>query len=143
MHTRSLTRESSPFPMKSEEEVSTDIKTEARSVEEQLHSNRAAIFVKQERWDRGVEASSIACFQYTISDCDQVLKTSPQNAKALFRRGRCHLGLGDAEKAAEDLKLAQSLAPDDAAIKESMNLLRDLEKKQDAKSAKAFSKMFT
>ena len=46
----------------------------------------------------------------------QVLRTEPKNVKALFRRGKAQLRLGNTDGAATDLGAAHRLAPDDAGI---------------------------
>jgi Flp pilus assembly protein TadD len=45
-----------------------------------------------------------------------VLATEPKNVKALFRRGKAQLRLGNTDGAAADLDAAHRLAPNDAGI---------------------------
>jgi len=45
-----------------------------------------------------------------------VLASDPKDVKALFRRGKAQLRLGNTDGAAADLDAAHRLAPDDAGI---------------------------
>ncbi|CAK9064690.1 unnamed protein product [Durusdinium trenchii] len=54
--------------------------------------NAAACLLKLEKW-RDVEAV-----------CNAILRTNPANEKALFRRGKALLALGEADRAEKDLK---------------------------------------
>lgn len=45
-----------------------------------------------------------------------MLTGDPKNAKAMFRRGKAQLQLGNTEGAARDLEAAHRLAPDDVAV---------------------------
>ena len=54
----------------------------------------------------------------------QVLVADPKNAKAMFRRGKAELRLGNTEAAARDLEAAHKLAPEDAAISRELRELR-------------------
>ena len=47
----------------------------------------------------------------------QVLTSQPDNSKALFRRGRARLQLGNTEAAERDISQAAGLAPHDPAIR--------------------------
>ncbi|XP_046837996.1 AH receptor-interacting protein isoform X7 [Vespa crabro] len=46
-----------------------------------------------------------------IEHCTTVLKIEPDNAKALYRRGKAYIGTWDEEKAAKDLKKVAELDP--------------------------------
>ncbi len=46
-----------------------------------------------------------------------MLREQPKNAKAIFRRGRAHLELGNTDAAEADLEQAARLSPNDAAIR--------------------------
>ncbi len=46
----------------------------------------------------------------------QVLASDPKDVKALFRRGKAQLRLGNTDGAAADLDAAHRLAPDDSGI---------------------------
>lgn len=48
----------------------------------------------------------------------QVLTSQPDNSKALFRRGRARLRMGNTEAAERDLSRAAELSPYDAAIRQ-------------------------
>jgi hypothetical protein len=56
----------------------------------------------------------------------QVLTSQPDNSKALFRRGRAQLRLGNTEAAERDLSHAARLAPDDPAIRKVADWLEQL-----------------
>jgi len=80
-----------------------------------------------------------------IEDCELVLKADADNAKALFRRGKAYLNLGDLDRAQEDLNRASALAPTDSAVKTELALLarkmRAAEQKQKAIYAGMFARM--
>jgi tetratricopeptide (TPR) repeat protein len=53
-----------------------------------------------------------------------VLRHEPSNAKALFRRGLCHLHTGLLDEAKADLLAAKRLLPDDAKLNDALVKLR-------------------
>lgn len=65
----------------------------------------------------------------------QVLAADPKNAKAIFRRGKAELRLGNTDAAARDLEAAHKLAPEDAAIsRETRELKRQLQQDRAAQA---------
>lgn len=59
-------------------------------------------------------------------DCSTVLDLSPNNVKALFRRGQARLGVGKLVEAQSDLRQALELEPGNAAVKEELTKLADV-----------------
>eukprot|EP00913_Durusdinium_trenchii_P021754 g20439.t2 len=66
--------------------------SQAQEVKSACELNAAACLLKLEKW-RDVEAV-----------CNAILRTNPANEKALFRRGKALLALGEADRAEKDLK---------------------------------------
>ena len=64
-----------------------------------------------------------------INNCTEVLKKEPNNIKALYRRGMCHLRAKDLQPAVIDLSQAHKLQPDNKAILKSLNQTKTLIKK--------------
>lgn len=60
----------------------------------------------------------------------QVLAQERGNAKALFRRGRAHNGLGRTEDALRDLQEAARLAPEDRAIAREIAAVRAAQRRE-------------
>ncbi len=50
-------------------------------------------------------------YQKTISDCNALLELNPQDADALFMRGRSYFYLADYQKAVDDYTLALKIKP--------------------------------
>lgn len=70
-----------------------------------------------------------------VATCGEVLQEDPQNAKALFRRGKARRTLGQSEAALRDLEAARAAAPGDAAVaKELATVRRDLQQERTASS---------
>ncbi|GAB4823500.1 hypothetical protein N2152v2_010546 [Parachlorella kessleri] len=63
-------------------------------------------------------------YHEAVINCNQVLAEEPQNAKALFRRGRARHQLGQTEAALEDLTKARQAAPSDANIARELQAVR-------------------
>ncbi|KAJ3245875.1 hypothetical protein HDU78_008466 [Chytriomyces hyalinus] len=94
------------------------------------YNNMAACQVKLERWER------------VIVNSDQVLKKSPSNAKALFRRGQAHLAMNDLTKAENDLQKAAELEPTDSGIKAELSKLKKRNQEYELKQKKEWAGMF-
>ncbi|KAN0041907.1 hypothetical protein ACTFIV_004461 [Dictyostelium citrinum] len=81
-------------------------------------------------------------FNRSIDLLDQVLKSEPNNVKALYRRGKCLIAEKQYVHAEEDLEKALALSPGDkeivAELKNCKQKLNDFKKIE----AKAYSKMF-
>lgn len=95
------------------------------------HSNSAMCFLKLEKWSDARQAASLA------------LELQPSNTKALFRRALAALRGGDSDTAIEDLKRCKTLDPSNPEIDARLQEALDLEKKQKAKLAAGFKKMFS
>eukprot|EP00285_Hemiselmis_virescens_P007084 CAMPEP_0173392780 /NCGR_PEP_ID=MMETSP1356-20130122/21172_1 /TAXON_ID=77927 ORGANISM="Hemiselmis virescens, Strain PCC157" /NCGR_SAMPLE_ID=MMETSP1356 /ASSEMBLY_ACC=CAM_ASM_000847 /LENGTH=352 /DNA_ID=CAMNT_0014350683 /DNA_START=9 /DNA_END=1067 /DNA_ORIENTATION=+ len=74
--------------------------------------------------------------------CTKALEIDPKNAKAYFRRGSAYLSLNEADKAEEDLKKAQEITPDDAAVKKELAKVVALRKKLKSQESSFAKKMF-
>ncbi|KAJ3355744.1 hypothetical protein HDU83_002749 [Entophlyctis luteolus] len=106
---------------------------EKSDVEQNLvacYNNMAACQVRLERWDR------------VVANADQALKRSPNNAKALFRRGQAYLKLGELLKAEKDLKQASNLAPGDAGVAAELATLARINAEYDKKQRKEWAGLF-
>ncbi|KAJ3192802.1 Tetratricopeptide repeat protein 9A [Irineochytrium annulatum] len=109
-----------------QEEVKKDIKETILT----CNSNMAACHMKKENWEK-----AIAC-------CAKVLDKNPDNAKALFRRGKSNLELGNLDKAEADLKKACKLQPNDTGIRAELARIAEKHKALDEKQKKELFGMF-
>lgn len=91
-----------------------------------LHLNLAACDLQLEDWTSALE------------NCDEVLREQPNNAKAIFRRGRARFALGNTDAAEEDLRRAAALNPNDTAIRRQLMAL----KKERSEEREAQSRLF-
>uniref|UniRef100_A0A915IC40 Peptidylprolyl isomerase n=1 Tax=Romanomermis culicivorax TaxID=13658 RepID=A0A915IC40_ROMCU len=82
-------------------------------------------------------------FYAAVEACDEALKREPKNVKALFRRGKAHLGawnFGSAKKDLEEvLKLDDRLKK---AVEKQLEILADREAAQKLIDAQQFKNMF-
>eukprot|EP01017_Pseudomicrothorax_dubius_P049411 TRINITY_DN9187_c0_g1_i4.p1 TRINITY_DN9187_c0_g1~~TRINITY_DN9187_c0_g1_i4.p1 ORF type:complete len:181 (+),score=23.03 TRINITY_DN9187_c0_g1_i4:391-933(+) len=69
----------------------------------------------------------------------EVLNKDEKNIKALYRRGTAYIYLSEFEKAKEDLKLANSVAPEDKDVQQAFELLKT-KKKQSSEKEKMLSR---
>lgn len=69
-------------------------------------------------------------------DCTTVLKLSPNNVKALFRRGQARMGLGCLDEACADFVRASELEPSNQSVKQELlevdKLIRQRKQKHDS-----------
>ncbi|XP_071445816.1 AH receptor-interacting protein [Hetaerina americana] len=74
---------------------------------------------------------------YTVIEhCSTVLKSEPDNVKALFRRGKAHIGAWNPKEAKEDLERAAKLNPSlSAVISEELRKLEMMERQKDKEDA--------
>lgn len=83
-----------------------------------------------------------------IYACDQVLKQSPENIKALYRRAMANIGLEKQggtiymDKAVGDLQLAHKIDPKNREVKVALQKYRKLKGEQDSKDRGQFQGMF-
>ena len=83
-----------------------------------IQLNQAACYLKLQKWQKAVAV------------CSRVLQVQGDNVKALLRRGQAHLGMRDTDRAEEDLRRADSLQPNDRAIRQQLQLLQQEKKRQ-------------
>ncbi|CAH8616439.1 unnamed protein product [Schistosoma bovis] len=76
-----------------------------------VYNNRALIYLRQKQWKQAV------------NDCTKVLKTEPDNLKALFRRSQANFELDNLEQAEKDLN---RLTDQDPTNFKAQNLLRNV-----------------
>lgn len=95
------------------------------------HSNAAMCCLKLSKWAEARQAA------------DKALSFQPNNAKALYRRGVAALSSGDCESAIVDLKQCKTLDPNNADIDVKLAEAQEMDKKQKAKLAAGFKKMFS
>lgn len=74
--------------------------------------------------------------------CDKALELSPQNEKALFRRGQAYLGLASPEIAIKDFQEVLKVEPKNTAASKQIIICSSLIKKQLAKEKKLYANMF-
>ncbi|KAJ3320589.1 Tetratricopeptide repeat protein 9A [Blyttiomyces sp. JEL0837] len=112
------------------ESMAAEVKADIQSTILSIHNNMAACHIKNNAWDRAILA------------CDKVLEKTPENAKALFRRGQSYLQLNNVDKALPDLKKAAELEPNDVGIRNELAKLKQKLKEYDEKQKKDFAGMF-
>lgn len=95
------------------------------------HSNTAMCYIKLSKWSDARRAA------------DAALKAQPNNAKALYRRATASLCSGDTDSAIADFKSCKALDPSNAEIDAKLQEAQDMDKKQKAKLAAGFKKMFS
>ncbi|XP_052795457.1 peptidyl-prolyl cis-trans isomerase D-like [Mya arenaria] len=81
-------------------------------------------------------------FEGTVKDCDEVLDVSPDNIKALFRKGQALVNLKDWDNAEETLNKAASVDPNDKGIKREMERVRRAKVEEKAKEKQMYARMF-
>lgn len=83
-------------------------------------------------------------FYATIEHCNSVIQIDPDNVKALFRRGKAHVGVWNPTEARNDfrrvLELDNSLA---GVVKKEVDRLDDLIKSKDNSDKEIFKTMFS
>jgi len=85
------------------------------------YSNIAACLIKQEKWDRALEA------------CRNALIHDSENVKARFRQVQAWIFNGDADRAEEGLKELEKRAPKDPSVYREWQRVRQLKKEQEKK----------
>ncbi|TPP62238.1 Peptidyl-prolyl cis-trans isomerase FKBP8 [Fasciola gigantica] len=83
-----------------------------------LHNNLAATQLK------------IQAFDAAIRSCDIVLRKEPQNFKALFRKGRALVSLGNADEAIPVLRQVLELVPNSAMAAGELQLARTMQQNE-------------
>ncbi|XP_044737631.1 AH receptor-interacting protein [Chrysoperla carnea] len=86
---------------------------------------------------------NLSDFYPVIEHCTTVLQSEPDNIKALFRRGRAHVGAWNPEKAKEDFRKVIGLDPTlIPAVQKEMKVLTDTMKLRDEQDKKNLRKLF-
>ncbi|KAG9027572.1 hypothetical protein FRB95_007603 [Tulasnella sp. JGI-2019a] len=85
-----------------------------------------ACHIKNENWKRAVETAN------------QILKKSPENKKALLRKGKGLLGQGFTEKAVELFQTLEKQDPEDAEVKRELAAAKAADKAATSKGLKKF-----
>ena len=85
--------------------LSPEQKQTVAEMEKSLRLNLAQCFIKLEAWKKAEDY------------CTTVLKSDPQNTKALYRRAVCYDKLKEGEKCSKDLEAVMKLIPDDPSVK--------------------------
>ncbi|XP_046390378.1 AH receptor-interacting protein [Ischnura elegans] len=75
-------------------------------------------------------------YYMVIEHCSSVLKSEPNNVKALFRRGKAHIGAWNPKEAREDLEKTAKLDPKlSTVVIEELKRLEKMEKQKDREDA--------
>ncbi|XP_003704657.1 FK506-binding protein 59kD isoform X1 [Megachile rotundata] len=112
------------------DDFEADLKTERNNLLLSSHLNLALCHLKI---DQNVEAKDA---------CNEALKLSPQNEKALFRRGQAYLALASPEIAIKDFQEVIKIEPKNTAAVKQIGVCNNLIKKQLAKEKKLYANMF-
>jgi len=122
--------EGNKFQGKDKNWMSKFVKDQIRKVEVPCCLNIAAAKIAEKNWDDAK------------IECDKVLEIQEENAKALFRRGQCHLGKRDYDLAMVDLLRAQELEPKDKGILQEIAKTKKAKLMYEQKEKQMYSKMF-
>lgn len=107
-----------------------DLKTERDSLILSAYLNLALFYLKT---DQNTEAKA---------ECDKVLALSPNNEKALFRRGLAHLALVSPETAVKDFEAVLKVEPKNAAAAKQIAVCNALIKQNLQREKKLYANMF-
>ncbi|XP_060815690.1 peptidyl-prolyl cis-trans isomerase FKBP4 isoform X2 [Bombus pascuorum] len=116
--------------LKYEDRFEGVLKTERDNLILSAHLNLALSYLKIEQ---NVEAKDA---------CNEALKLSPQNEKALFRRGQAYLALASPEIAIKDFQEVLKIEPKNTAAIKQIGTCNNLIKRQLAKEKKLYANMF-
>lgn len=116
--------------LKYEDGFEGDLKTERNNLILSAHLNLALSYLKIEQ---NVEAKDA---------CNEALKLSPQNEKALFRRGQAYLALASPEIAIKDFQEVLKIEPKNTAAIKQIGVCNNLIKRQLVKEKKLYANMF-
>lgn len=112
------------------EDFEEDLETERDNLIVSAQLNLALCYLKT---DQNVEAKDA---------CNEALELSPQNEKALFRRGQAYLGLASPEIAIKDFEEVLKIDEKNTAAAKQIGICNNLIKKQLAKEKKLYANMF-
>ncbi|MCJ1423944.1 peptidyl-prolyl cis-trans isomerase cpr6 [Sticta canariensis] len=99
-----------------------------------LHSNSALLQIKVKAFNDALKSASNAIELEKIPDADR--------AKAYYRKALANGGLKDDDQAVEDLEEALKLAPNDAAIKKELGIVKKKRADQEKKEKAAYKRFF-
>lgn len=85
----------------------------------------------------------LGLWRNAVNNCTSVLELSPDNAKALFRRGQAQLALKEYAEAVKDLERARVLSKEDPAVVAELTRAKAALDAEKAKEKKMFAKMFS
>ncbi|CAJ1348759.1 unnamed protein product [Effrenium voratum] len=102
--------------------------SQAQEVKSLCELNAAACLLKLEKW-RDAEAV-----------CNAILRANPANEKALFRRGKALLALGDSARASADLRKVLEVNPNNSEAKQLLQQAKK-ESKGTARERNVYAKM--
>lgn len=85
----------------------------------------------------------LGLWRNAINNCTSALDLSPNNGKALFRRGQAYAAMKDYAEALQDLELASQVTNGDSAVSAELVRARQHLEAEKAKEKKMFSKMFS
>eukprot|EP01066_Platyproteum_vivax_P010640 Platyproteum_vivax@DN4786_c0_g1_i1.p1 len=108
-------------------------KAEINKINLSCHLNLAQCYLK---------AGQEATFRKAVASCDRALEIDTTNVKAMFRRGLANEKLKDVDQAAEDLKAAKKVDPENMDVLRALERVEKLQKAQLEKSKKMYAKMF-
>jgi len=104
--------------------------TEATALKTVISNNMAAAYMKTGKYDKAIKS------------CTEVLQSDSRNVKALFRRGKAYMEIGELEKAEKDLQDAEAIDPHDKALKKERSTLKEKMKQQEKKQQHFYRQMF-
>ncbi|KAK2065542.1 cyclophilin type peptidyl-prolyl cis-trans isomerase/CLD [Colletotrichum caudatum] len=110
------------------------VKAELEALRFSLNNNSALLSLKLEAWEDAVKSATFALEVPGIKDVDR--------AKALYRRGSSNVRLKDEEAAIKDLEEAHKIVPDDKAIINELNAVKQKAAARAAKEKAAYKKFF-
>ncbi|CAM6012542.1 unnamed protein product [Sphagnum balticum] len=102
----------------------------ANAVKNPCHLNLAACLLKLHR------------FEEVIAHCTVVLTEDEDNSKALFRRGKARLELGQTDTAKLDFEKVQKLVPEDKAVVRELRVIAQQEREVYLKQKEMYKGLF-
>ena len=111
-------------------EFKDELKTERNTILLATYLNLALCYLKTDENGKAKEF------------CNKALDISPNNEKALFRRGQANLALASPETALKDFEEVLKIEPKNVAAAKQIALCKNLIKNQLAKEKKLYANMF-
>ena len=85
---------------------------------------------------------NLKLYDYVVKNCSKVLSMEPNHVKALFRRGKSYMYMGDNESARKDLERAKELDKNNRSVIELLKELTSREIQEKRHYHQALKKMF-